>query len=95
MTNKVGGAFGGYRKGAIPHQQALSPPEVCVFHQNEGGSTLGCGQGNVKAITVQPSRQKQWTDLCNFFAISMTYYFILFSPIQFGIKCIRIFKKLY
>lgn len=48
--NRNGGSKGAGRKGAIPHQQALSPPEVCesVRNWDKGGGVLGCGQGNSK-----------------------------------------------
>lgn len=52
MTKQEGGESGSWRKGAIPHQQALSPPEVyecvCVFLGDEGGGVQGCGKGNSK-----------------------------------------------
>lgn len=47
----LNGSLGDGRRGAIPHQQALSPPEVYewVRHWDGGGSVQGCGQGNKKA----------------------------------------------
>lgn len=69
MTKQEGGELGSWRKGAIPHQQALSPPEVyecvclcvCLGDEEEvcRGVVRGIAQPTVQLFKMFKRRKRK------------------------------------